>query len=228
MSILNNEQDSKKIMSFFSSSINSNMKILNNHKKVLTQYILKVIDYPVDDTTKEVVDSIVKFLSDLKENLSLIEEGISILKDFQQKYNCSELSYNIIYEYTNISTKISEDIIKIDNFLIDAINFTILDFHITDKYPIKHKHDINTYEISKDDNIELIENTLIISETKKLVTLPYTIDELKDILKNNSDQYSNLNDVILKNYTIPLQTYKNYSLSRFKEAFNLIMQKEKR
>ena len=244
MNILNNEQELKNLMNFFLSSINSNIEILNKHRQILIQYTLKVTDYPTDDTTKETVDNIVKFLSNLTENLTLTDESISSLKNFQQKYNCIEITDNIIDEYVNISTKIAENLIKIENFLNDALNFAKLNFHITTD-SIETTKNLNAIEKSvvyEDENIttsqnsnnkndsqnnQLVENTLVISETKKIVILPYTIDELKATLTNNLDNYSSLEDVVNKKYTVPLDNYKNTSLARFKEAFNLILHREK-
>ena len=43
-----------------------------------------------------------------------------------------------------------------------------------------------------------MENTLIISETRKKVILPYKIENLKEKLLQNQDLYSSLDDVIDK------------------------------
>lgn len=76
-------------------------------------------------------------------------------------------------------------------------------------------------------NSTINENTLIISYIDNTVILPFTIKELNEILANHKDTYSNLNEIIVSLYTKPLQYYKNSSLSRFKEAFKLIREREK-
>lgn len=68
-------------------------------------------------------------------------------------------------------------------------------------------------------------NTLLISEIKNIVVLPYTVSDLQEIL-NTSQDYSSLQDVIDKVYTIPIDRYKNSSVARFKEAYNLMRKKE--
>ena len=68
-------------------------------------------------------------------------------------------------------------------------------------------------------------NTLLISEIKNIVVLPYTVSDLQDVL-NKSQDYSSLQDVINKVYTIPIDRYKNSSVARFKEAYNLMRKKE--
>ena len=70
------------------------------------------------------------------------------------------------------------------------------------------------------------ENTLIISDKEDKVFLPYTIAELEDTIKENPKKYKSLEDVINKLYTKPLKYYKSPSKARFKEAFNLIKNKE--
>ncbi len=71
------------------------------------------------------------------------------------------------------------------------------------------------------------ENTLIISETKGKVYLPYTKELINNILANNHKNYSSISEVIKKDFTIPLTYYKNSSISRFKEAFKLVKKVEK-
>jgi len=83
---------------------------------------------------------------------------------------------------------------------------------------------INKNLVNKNQNF--IENTLVISEMTEKVILPYTLDELKLFFERNKSKYSSLNEVIEKEYTIPITNYKNPSFSRFKEAFKLVKNKE--
>lgn len=73
----------------------------------------------------------------------------------------------------------------------------------------------------------LVENALVISEKDGYVTFPYTISELKKILKNNPTKYNSLSDIVHALYTKPLSSYRFSALSRFKEAYKLIIDKEK-
>lgn len=70
------------------------------------------------------------------------------------------------------------------------------------------------------------ENTLVISEKTKKVFLPYNLNCIEDLLKNNPSKYSNLENVIEKEFTLPLEHFKSPSLSRFREAFKLVRNKE--
>lgn len=70
------------------------------------------------------------------------------------------------------------------------------------------------------------ENTLIISEKTKKVFLPYNLNCIESLFKNNPNKYSNLENVIEKEFTLPLEQFKSPSISRFREAFKLIRNKE--
>ena len=52
--------------------------------------------------------------------------------------------------------------------------------------------------------VNLLPNTLIISEIEKKVVLPYTLTDIKNILKASPAKYTSAQDVINQLYTIPL------------------------
>ena len=76
----------------------------------------------------------------------------------------------------------------------------------------------------KANNEDLQENTLIISEISNKVVLPYTIEELSKFLEEKPD-YEDFNDVIDKEFTIPLKHYKYTAISRFKEGMELALKR---
>ena len=71
-----------------------------------------------------------------------------------------------------------------------------------------------------------LEKTLIISEIQGKVILPYRIEKVKSILVHNTDKYKSLQDVIDTLYTRPLDYYKVPSLSRFREAYKLVTERD--
>lgn len=100
------------------------------------------------------------------------------------------------------------------------------DISSEDKKVVKQDDDIaetsiidSTYTLSDND-------TLIISDSNKKVILPYKLDDIKEKLKS-SNKYSSLEEIIEKEYVVPMETYKNPIKSRFREAFQLIKKKEK-
>ena len=84
---------------------------------------------------------------------------------------------------------------------------------------------IKNANVKEDDNEIKDNNTLIISDSNQNVVLPYKVIELEEKLKKNK-KYKTLEDVIKNEYTLPLETFKNPTKSRFREAFQLIKKKE--
>lgn len=70
------------------------------------------------------------------------------------------------------------------------------------------------------------EKTLLISEIKNKVILPYTLSDLEDYIQRNPGENLSIQQVIDKYYTVPLSNYKNPIISRFSEAYKLIRNKE--
>jgi hypothetical protein len=76
-------------------------------------------------------------------------------------------------------------------------------------------------------NSKYTENTLIVSETKGKVFLPYTLSDLNELLEKHPQTFLDIDDVIAKNFTLPLTSFKDLSIARFREAFKLMKRKEK-
>ena len=79
----------------------------------------------------------------------------------------------------------------------------------------------------EEEQIKPQENTLIISETSKKVTLPFTYNDLQSTLDKNQSKYSSIDDIIEDMYTIPISIYKNPFTARFREAYKLMRKREK-
>lgn len=86
--------------------------------------------------------------------------------------------------------------------------------------------EMSNLEKAEADTSNLKEHTLIISEVNKTVTLPYSIAELDSFLYNNEYSYSSYEEIINSLYTLPLSNYSNLAFSRFREAYNLVKNKE--
>lgn len=67
--------------------------------------------------------------------------------------------------------------------------------------------------------------TLLISEETQKVYLPYTIEDVMKKLKSGED-YQTVQEVVDKEYTLPLSTFKMPIISRFKEAYRFMRVKE--
>ena len=108
---------------------------------------------------------------------------------------------------------------------IDTLNTTI---EQANKIHNSNEEDLENVEIKpkisiidKLDNSIMEDNdVLLISEKQQKVYLPYKIKDLKTILAKNS-KYTTLEDIVTDQYIVPIKKYKNTTLSRFKEAYNL-------
>jgi hypothetical protein len=64
-------------------------------------------------------------------------------------------------------------------------------------------------------------NVLRISEIDKKIYLPYTVEEVKEVL-NDSGKYHSEQEVVENYFTIPTTTYMNFFTGRYKEVVSLI------
>lgn len=69
--------------------------------------------------------------------------------------------------------------------------------------------------------------TLVISEETQKVYLPYTINDVMEKLNNTANGYQTIDEVIEKEYVVPLSEFKMPIISRFKEAYRFMRVKEK-
>lgn len=194
-------------------------------------------------------DEINKFLADSSNYLQKINHNISSYNNLLDildniKFNCPTLDYNItvnkITQYNKKLSSISEEVSKnngeIEKFVqsmafldvseyISINNLEKVESENTESEEKKEKP--KRKSTRKKSSVALMENTLTISETSGLVTLPYKISDLKKILRAEPEKYSSLSDVILSKYTVPIKNYKMSAVARFKEAYKLMIEKEK-
>ena len=85
------------------------------------------------------------------------------------------------------------------------------------------ENEINEVESNSiiDDN-----DTLLISEVQGKVFFPYTGKEVEDIFNDEPGKYNSLEDVIDEKYTRPIKEFKDLHLSRARETFILLTQRE--
>ena len=73
---------------------------------------------------------------------------------------------------------------------------------------------------------EINNNTLLISEKLNKVVLPYTYNEIQEILQDNSNDYTSINEVIENVFIRPISDYKSQFSSRYRETIKLARDKE--
>lgn len=154
----------------------------------------------------------------LKKLLNSLEEIDVSSKDIEQQIK----NYN--NNFTNNIDSIYAKTENIEKFVhkIFTIDISELAKDLTTTNVEEDTNMIDTKEL----NVSYMENTLVISENQKKVIFPYKISDIKEMLLNNNDKYSSINDVIDKVYTKPIGYYKFTASARFKEAYKLVVERE--
>lgn len=226
-----------KIFNLEKSSLNTTYEIQKMFNKQILSFLKNFMsNYEINskcDTESEAS----KYLADAtsillksNENLNLMKNLICLLDEIDiskahniktpvKKYNKKfEISMDKIYKNTS----------NIEEFIhnISMVNFE--EILKKDKDTNKEENQETFSYISSDElDSSFIENMLVISSIQNKVILPFTIQKIQKILSEDST-YSSINDVIEKLYTKPLDNYKFPAISRFREAYLLIRNKEKK
>lgn len=171
--------------------------------------------------------SILKKLIDSLDMLNVSSETIET--DLQKYNNTFKESFDSIYQNTD----------NIEKFLykVNISNDLLLDIEkLTENIPqptVEHSNNstgnvpVSNSVYDPDSDTHFVENTLIISETRGKVFLPYKLSTLQEIFSKNNDIYSSIADVIDKVFTLPIDYYHFSPVARFKEAFKLVRYREK-
>ena len=189
----------------------------------------------IDDLCKsDIIDnsiSISTYIHDLNTTYDKLEEQLNtneeIIYEFLDYYigNYDKIFHSEISIFTQKdiihSNKIPEEKdvdsdIHSDNKLIDS-NVNPKKTHVETQ---ENRNTVSQKNILQDNNV------LLISEKDNMVYLPYKISDIEKIFNENMYEYSNLQDVINKNYTISLSRFKNPVVARFRETFSLLKNKE--
>ena len=104
------------------------------------------------------------------------------------------------------------------------IDFVLKEDNISSSSQKENTDDINASE--KDKN-NYLENTLIISDLSGKVILPFQISNIEQELKDSNDEFSSIDEIINKKYTLPIEMFKNPFVSRFRESYKLMRKREK-
>lgn len=182
-------------------------KQITNQNNLIEKYINKQVHLSnelissINIFTEDIFNEFVKYIAQIKKNLELLEKNKDIRKE-------------LITDYINSLSSIIPDMIN-TNLQVKA--FIEKNKTISDSTNVPE-------EIKKQNNDNLLENTLIISELSGKVVLPYTINKLNKIKEQNTD-YENIYEIIEKEFTIPLSHYKYAPISRFKEGMQLALKR---
>lgn len=203
--------------------------------------LLKTLNDSIDKSNKNLtilkdlensINSILFTISMQTSNENINEEDISNqlnLYNLKKMENKNEILNNTTYvdKFINSSKPI---INTLNDEVSNSKENIIRGFKEKRKEDKENKvvNSINIDEANKNEDIlykpyKIQENnTLLISEKQEKIFLPYT---LSDLSKYTVDTEKSLEDIVRENFIISLHTFRNPTISRFKETYNLAKNK---
>lgn len=185
--------------------VNENIKQLNIYKESFGNIKHQIMDFLIKIDSLDNISEV-----NLKDDISKLKLDISVFT----------------LDSKNIENDIQSNNEKIEEFLNKNNITTSIEFEYTK--PTYNKLSDNIKESDKQDTyIAKNNNTLVVSEKLKKVLLPYSEKEILEYLEQYPNQYKSFEDVVRKEYIIPIDMYlKHPVIARFRESYSLIRDKE--
>lgn len=205
--------------------LNSTVYVQQSLMKILFSYVEKMVN-SLDISNSIYLNNILELLEKSKESLKRCNENMNLLNSSIRDFNNHSKNFEINYE--NNIKKINDNTIFIENYIYSLLQSFELALPLKEKKnEIKKSNNDLKITISKENEKipELIknrENCLIISETTGNIILPYYLNDLSNIENKTYEQ------IIQENYTLPVDLFKPAFVARFREAFKLAHNKEKK
>lgn len=248
---LNSKTNQSNVMKLINIEVTSVTASLDSQKAFSKQILVFLKSFIGNVEVDSIfADNVNKFISDSSFYLSKINSNIALYNNLLEildniKFNCPSIEYSTtvskITQYNKKFDTSTSEILK-NNVDIEKFIHSMSALDISEYISIDNLDIVNDADSAdtgstivqepkkatrkKKDTVSLNENTLTISETSGLVTLPYKVADLKKALRNEPEKYASLSDVILSQYTVPLRDYRFSAISRFKEAYKLVINKE--
>ena len=156
----------------------------------------------------EALNNVMSLLKKSTFNIDTLEALLSQLYEIKNNENNTTITNKISKfneNYLDVIDEITTNTMKIECFL--KADFQEVENQNKAIAESAKKVKVRTKEVN------LLPNTLIISEIENRVILPYTLSDIKNILKASPAKYTSAQDVINQLYTIPLKYYKNSAIS---------------
>lgn len=217
-------------------NIENEVQIINSYLSMQTALTEQLAVFINSKINKVDVDKSVVNLNRLKHNISLLNNLIDILDNLKKTMNyLTDDGLKIYLEdynslYSNYITTTFTYTAKIEEF-IHNLSLEMTEIPSATEEKSTTSNELSDNEVYVSTNSEsaynsLVDNTLVISEIRKEVILPYDLENVKLYFKNNSNKYLSINEVIKELYTFPIAHFKPFAVSRFREAYRLIKQRE--
>ena len=148
----------------------------------------------------EALNNVMSLLKKSTFNIDTLEALLSQLYEIKNNENNTTITNKISKfneNYLDVIDEITTNTMKIECFL--KADFQEVENQNKAIAESAKKVKVRTKEVN------LLPNTLIISEIENRVILPYTLSDIKNILKASPAKYTSAQDVINQLYTIPLK-----------------------
>ena len=212
------------MINFKRDELNSTVSIQQSLMKILMGYIKKMVN-SLDTSNLIYSNNILGLLEKSKESLKRCNENMNLLNSSIRDFNNHSENFEINYE--NNIKRINNNTIFIEDYIYSLLQFfelTLPSIKNGKNFKINQSSE-NLHLITNNEVPEWIknkENSLIISEISGNIILPYYINDLTNIKNKTYEQ------IIQENYTIPVDLFKPAFIARFREAFKLAHNKEKK
>lgn len=221
-----------------------NIKILYQNKfKFFKKYLKKIDKKKIEEINifNELLHTIEDNLKNIENQVKKLRRRILVVTNMENNNNDNTKKNNLqkgIKRYNQSYNRFKKELIEQEiveqELMRKCIQKSIFTGAMTNSMNSEfiEKEDTKLEENITNENIideKMIEDndTLLISEIKNKVILPYKGAELEEILKSDENGYSDVQMIIDEKYTIPLINYKHAMISRYREAFALMREKEK-
>ena len=244
--IENQENKKENILIFF----NKLKETLDSDITFLNKSEIKNIIEELENVFKAIGDNIT-LLNNLEDSIKQLNQDVinllvSIDTNSDETNNYFDEIQNIKEKINSYSTQLNEsnskillNDIKIDTFItsqttqnyLNTFDINIPDLYksnnISSNYNATIESSENLINTDNSDTPKVENNLLLVSEKLNKVFLPYKNTEIKRYLATYPNQYKSFEDVINKEFVLPLDYYiKRPVISRFREAYSLIRDRE--
>lgn len=205
------------------SEINKQKEALTLYQKYYKKILIFIKQYSQDINTEESFknfDSIYEYLSSSTKTLKAVKANVLSIKRIIKLLSSLKSLLGLLDEVTLNTT------LQNFNKEYSALTKSISYQNRVIKPFIQNIAKLNILKSTKNLPKETNENVLVISEKQNKVILPFTYSEIEHFFEEHNKEYSDIEEVIEKNYTKPLKYYKNSAMSRFKEAYKLVTKRE--
>ena len=182
------------------------------------------------DILKDVIKNISNYISLIKKQKNSLNHIIDIIKnDFTNlsEIKSSLIEYNKYHETLDfMSHDLEININKVYN-LVPILSSSIQQNNLPDKLNSFTEYtNHSNYDIDNLNSDILNNNLLLVSEKDQKAYLPYNQFDIEKIYQSKPSTFSCLQDVIKKLYILPLKNFNHSAISRFREGYKLIKEKQ--